>query len=77
MGTSKYLKRITLSDFTCMMSMTNLVAISLETPSGCSLEKKISQLIHMNQFIVLYRNIIHLQDVFNVSSLRTIYMIVT
>ena len=49
--TLNYLKRISLSDLTHMMSMTDLVAISVETPkieSGCSLEKEFTELIRMN-----------------------------
>ena len=49
--TSNYPKRITLSDPTHMMSMTNLVDISVETlkiDSGCSLEKEFTELICKN-----------------------------
>ena len=49
--TSNYLERITLSELTHMMSMANLVAISVETPridSGCSLDKEFTKLIHIN-----------------------------
>ena len=49
--TSNYLKRITLSDVTHMVSMADPVAIGVETPrmdSGCSLEKEFTQLIRMN-----------------------------
>ena len=48
---SNYLERITLSDLTHMISMADLVAISVETPridSGCSLEKEFIELIRMN-----------------------------
>ena len=48
-GTSNYSERIPLSDLTHMMSMTDPVAISVETlriNSGCSLEKELSELIH-------------------------------
>ena len=48
---SNYLERISLSDLTNMMSMTDLVAIGVETPrinSGCSLEKEFTELIRMN-----------------------------
>ena len=49
--TSNYQKRITLSDLTHMMSMTDPVAIGVEIPrihSGCSLEKEFTELIRMN-----------------------------
>ena len=49
--TSNYSKRIALSDPTHMMSMTDLVAIGVETleiNSGCSLEKEFIELIYMN-----------------------------
>ena len=42
---------IALSNLTHMMSMADLVAIGVETPkidSGCSLEKELIELIHMN-----------------------------
>ena len=48
---SNYPKRIALSDLTHMGSMADLVAIGVETPtidSECSLEKKFTELIHMN-----------------------------
>ena len=49
-STLNYLKRITLSDPTHKMNMTDLVAISVKTPrieSGCSLEKEFIELICM------------------------------
>ena len=49
--TSNYLEKITLSDLTHMMSMTDPVAIGVETPridSGCSLEKEFTELIRRN-----------------------------
>ena len=49
--TSNYLERITLSDLTHMMSMTNPLAISVDTltiDSGCSLDKEFTKLMHMN-----------------------------
>ena len=49
--TSSYLERIILFDLTHMMSMADLVAISVETlkiESGCSLEKEFTELIRMN-----------------------------
>ena len=58
--TSNYLKRITLSNRTHMMSMTDLVAIVLEIlriDSGCSLEKEFTELIRMNPLMVLYLTI--------------------
>ena len=48
---SNYPERLTLSDQTHMMSMTNLVVIGMETvriDSGCSLEKEFTELILMN-----------------------------
>ena len=44
-------KKITLLDLTHMMSMSDLVAIIVETPridSGCSFEKEFIQLFHLN-----------------------------
>ena len=55
--TSNYPERITLSNPTHMMSMTDLIAISVETlriDSGCSLEKEFTELIRMNPLMVLY-----------------------
>ena len=49
--TSNYLKRIKLSSPTHMMSMTDLIAIDVETlriDSECSLEKEFTELIRMN-----------------------------
>ena len=49
--TSNYGERITLSDPTHMISMADLVAISVETPridSARSLEKEFTKLIHIN-----------------------------
>ena len=49
--TSNYLQRITLSDMSHVMSMTDHVIISAETlmtDSKCSLEKEFNELIHMN-----------------------------
>ena len=49
--TLNYPKRITLFDPPHMMSISNLVAIGVETPridSGCSLEKEFTKLINMN-----------------------------
>ena len=46
-----YPEKITLSNPTHMMSIADPVAISVETlsiDSGCSLEKEIIELIHMN-----------------------------
>ena len=45
------MERITLFDPTYMMSMTDPMAISVETikiDSGCSLEKEFTELIRMN-----------------------------
>ena len=55
--TSNYPLRITLFDPTHMMSMADLIAISLETQSinsGCSLKKEFTQLICINLCMVLY-----------------------
>ena len=49
--TSNYPERITLSNLTHMMTMTDLIAIGVETltiDSGCSLEKEFTELICMN-----------------------------
>ena len=49
--TSNYSKTITLYDSTHMMSITDLVAINIETPridNGCSLKKEFTELNHMN-----------------------------
>ena len=49
--TSNYLERIALSNRTHMMSMADLVAISVETlrtDRGCSLEKEFTELIRMS-----------------------------
>ena len=49
--TSNYPERIALFDPTHVMSMTDLVAISVEKPkidTGCSLEKEFTELMHMN-----------------------------
>ena len=49
--TLNYSERITLFDLTHMMSMTDLVAIGVETlriDSGCSLRKEFTKLIHIN-----------------------------
>ena len=49
--TSNYPKRISLYDLTHMMSMADPVAIGVETSridSGCSLEKELIELIHLN-----------------------------
>ena len=49
--TSNYLKRIALSDLTHMMSISYHVAIGVKTlriDNGCSLDKELIELIHMN-----------------------------
>ena len=49
--TSNYPERITLSNPSHMMSMSDPIAIGVETlriDSGCSLEKKFTELIRMN-----------------------------
>ena len=58
--TSNYPKRIALSNPSHMMSMVDLIAISVETlriDSGCSLEKEFTELICMNPSMVLYLTI--------------------
>ena len=55
--TSNYPERIALSNLSHMMSMADPIAIGVETlrtDSGCSLEKKLTELIHMNPRMVLY-----------------------
>ena len=50
-GTLNYLERIKLSHPTHIMSMTDPVAVGVETlriDSGCSLEKEFTKLIRMN-----------------------------
>ena len=49
--TSNYRERITLSNSSHMISMTDPIAISVETlriDNGCSLEKEFIELIRMN-----------------------------
>ena len=49
--TLNYPKRITLSNPTHIMSITNPIAIGVETPrihSGCSMKKEFTELICMN-----------------------------
>ena len=49
--TSNYPERISLSDLTHMMSMTNPVSIDVKTlriNNGCSLVKEFTELIRMN-----------------------------
>ena len=49
--TSNYQERIILYNLTHMMSMTDLIALGVETlriDSGCSLEKEFTELIYMN-----------------------------
>ena len=58
--TSNYLERIALSNPTHMMSMSDPIAIGVETlriDSGCSLEKEFTELICMNPWMVLYLTI--------------------
>ena len=58
--TSNYLDIIVLFDLTHMMSMVDHVTISVEIPmidNGCSLEKKVTELMLMNLLMVLYLNI--------------------
>ena len=55
--TSDYLKRISLSDITHIMSIVDLVAIHVKTQqiySGCSLEKVFIKLIQKNPIMVIY-----------------------
>ena len=54
--TSNCLKRITLSNLTHMMSMADLVNISVETlmiDSGCSLEKEFTELIYLKPWMII------------------------
>ena len=49
--TSNYPERMTLSNLSHMMSMVDLITISVEIlriDSGCSLEKEFTELIRMN-----------------------------
>ena len=58
--TSNYLKSIALSNSTHMTSMTDPIAIIVETPritSWWSLEKELTKLICMNHRMVLYLTI--------------------
>ena len=58
-GTSNYLDRIGLYDLTHMMSITNLVSISVEPlriDNGCTLKKEFIELIHMNPLMVIIPN---------------------
>ena len=58
--TFNYLKRITLSNPTHMMSIIDLVAISIETSrkdSGCFLEKELIELIRMNHIYITINQI--------------------
>ena len=58
-GISNFPERTTLSDPTHMMSMTDPVAITVETlriDSGCSLEKEFTELIPMNRDMVVISN---------------------
>ena len=53
-----YLKRISLFDSTRMMSMADLVAISVETlriDSECHPKKEFTKLISINPFMILYQ----------------------
>ena len=55
--TSNYPERIALSNPSHMMSMSDPIAIGVETlmiDSGCSLEKEFTELICMNPRMVLY-----------------------
>ena len=57
--TSNYPERISLSNLTHIMSMTDPVAIGVETlriNSGCSLEKEFLELICMNLGMVIIPN---------------------
>ena len=54
------MKRIILLDLTHMMSMTDLVAIVMDTPminNRCSLKKEFIELIYMNPSMILYLNV--------------------
>ena len=55
--TSNHPERITLSNPTHSVSMTNPLAIGVETSkiySGCSLEQEFIKYIHMNPWVVFY-----------------------
>ena len=57
--TSNYPKRIALFNLTHMMSMADPIAIGVETlriDSGCSLEKVLISLIHVNPLMVIIPN---------------------
>ena len=63
--TSNYLEIIVVSDLTHMISMTNLVAIGVETPridSGCSLKKNFTKVIRMNPRTVLCQIVNHVDS---------------
>ena len=54
-GTLNYLERIALSELTYMISMANLIIISVETlkiDSGCSLEKEFTELIRIKSLMI-------------------------
>ena len=54
------MERISLSDLTQMMSITDLVAIGVETPridSGCSLKKEFTKLIYINPRMILCQTV--------------------
>ena len=55
-GTLNYLERITLSDLTQMMNMTDLIAIGVETLRinyECSLEKEFTELTRINPSMLI------------------------
>ena len=57
--TSNYPERIALYNPTHMMSMVDPVAIIVETlriDSGCSLEKELTELIHINLLMIIIPN---------------------
>ena len=63
--TSNYLQRILLFDPTYMMSTTDPLSISVETPridSGCSLEKNFTKLICINPSMLLCSNVNHIDS---------------
>ena len=75
--TSNYLKRITRSDPTHLMSMTNPLAIGVETKMidiGCSLGKEFTEFIYMNPwmyYVKLSIKLIHVIVVYLVLWLET------
>ena len=58
-------RKVALSDPTHLMSMVDLVAISVETlhiDSGCFFKKEFTKLICMNPWVILYLTINHVDS---------------